>query len=252
MILNSKRLRRPAALFCALAMTLALCPAALAAGTPAESNNSWTAGYGKSQRSWDKPVTSYLFENDQGNLTRVEYIENELWRMDGLSLEIKYEKDIVVEDYTPDFQLISSRSIPIELDKWGGFFEGEKYNFFIFGQDNPNEDDGAEVIRVVKYDKNWNRLGHASLYSADLHMNAAIHASAVSCAEYGDVLYIRTGRTAYKSSDGLNHQSSVTFVVQTDTMTVTVPDNLTRVSHSFKQIIFIDSDNNILAAERAR
>ena len=34
-------------------------------------------------------------------------------------------------------------------------------------QSNAAESDSAEVIRVVKYDKDWNRLGAASLKGAN-------------------------------------------------------------------------------------
>ena len=51
---------------------------------------------------------------------------------------------------------------------WGGFFAGEKYNFFIFGQENPSQNNDTEVIRVVKYSKDWKRLGQTSLRGASI------------------------------------------------------------------------------------
>lgn len=248
--MKTKRFRRVTALLCALALTLSLAPAAFAAGSPAVSDNSMTSGYGEKLNNWAKPVTSYLFENPQGNLTRVEYIAVQDWSMSGLTISMEETKTIVVEDYTPDFQLISSRTIPMELDIWGGFFAGEKYNFFIFGQNNPEESDSVEVIRIVKYDKNWNRLGQASLYGANTY--APISASAVDCAEYGDVLYIRTAYEAYKTPDGKNHQSNMTIILQESTMTIPNPPreaDLFYISHSFKQLILIDSDGNIITAD---
>ena len=65
----------------------------------------------------------------------------------------------MAEDYSPDFQYLSGRTIPMELSRWGGFFAGADYNFFVFGQENPSESDSTEVIRVVKYSKDWQRLG---------------------------------------------------------------------------------------------
>lgn len=238
---------RLTAMLCALALLLTLSPAVLAAESPAESDNSLLSGYGFTSKNWADPTTSYLFENPQGNLTRVEYIAIQHWRTNGNEINTEWTKSIVVEDYTPDFQLISSRTIPIELDIWGGFFAGEKYNFFIFGQNNPNESDSVEVIRVVKYSKDWQRLEQASLYGADTYQ--PISASGVHCAEYGDVLYVRTGHEMYKSSDGLNHQSNMTFAVQESTMTIPPYESVGYVSHSFQQLILIDSENNIIAAD---
>ena len=89
----------------ALGMGLAVTPASAAEGGPAVSSNINAQDY----TTWSKPVKSYLYENETGGLTRVEYIGGQ----------------IVVEDYSPSFQLLDSRTIPMELSIWGGFFDGE-------------------------------------------------------------------------------------------------------------------------------
>ena len=33
----------------------------------------------------------------------------------------------------------------------------------MFGKHNPEENSAAEILRVVKYDRNWNRVGAASI-----------------------------------------------------------------------------------------
>ena len=137
---------RMGALACVAALVLSLVPAAAAAEGPAVSKNINYQDY----ITRSTPVYSYLMENNNGGLTRVEYIDGQ----------------VVVEDYSAKFQFQSSRTIPMELPIWGGFFAGEDYNFFVFGQRNPSESDSAEVIRVVKYSKDWQRLGQASLYGA--------------------------------------------------------------------------------------
>ena len=47
------------------------------------------------------------------------------------------------------------------------FYSGTDYHFLVFGQNNLEEDDQKEVIRVVKYTKDWERVGAASLYAAN-------------------------------------------------------------------------------------
>ena len=143
---STPRWRRLGALACAAALVLSLVPGTAAAAGPAQSRNIHKNDY----TTWSKPVTSYLYGHN-GGLTRVEYTGGQ----------------IVVEDYDSSFALQSSRTVPMELSLWGGFFAGEDYNFLIFGQSNPSESDSAEVIRVVKYDKDWNRLGQASLRGAN-------------------------------------------------------------------------------------
>lgn len=115
----------------ALCLTLALLPAtASAAGVnPAPSYNKHAQQYTNNQR-WAETVKSHLFVNPSGNLTRVEY----------------YNGKVIVEDYDSKFQIQSNRSIPMELPIWGGFFAGETYNFFIFGQNNEEQRDRKSVV----------------------------------------------------------------------------------------------------------
>ena len=145
---QTNRLKRAGAVLCAGALILSLLPATLAAGSgPAESSNINKENYSR----WSSPVTSYLYENESGGLTRVEYTGGQ----------------VVVENYDASFAFLDGRTIQPELLIWGGFFAGESYNFLVFGQSNAAESDSAEVIRVVKYDKDWNRLGAASLKGAN-------------------------------------------------------------------------------------
>lgn len=222
------------ACLCTLALALSLTPVASAAGIqPAVSNNKNKQDY----TTWSKPVTSYLYENGSGGLTRVEYINGQ----------------VVVEDYDSSFQIQSSRSIQPELSLWGGFFAGETYNFLIYGQTNSNESDSTEVIRVVKYDKDWNRLGQASLNGANTL--TPFDAGSLRCDEYNGYLYIRTCHTMYTTSDGLNHQSNLTMAVRQSDMTVTdsyykvMNANYGYVSHSFNQFLIVDEDGLIVTLD---
>lgn len=92
-------------------------------------------------------VNSYLQPNSDGTITRIEYIDNA----------------IVIEIYDHSFELKSQKTLQKELEYFGGFYSGENYNFLVFGQSNLNEDDSVEVMRVVKYSKQWERLESSSL-----------------------------------------------------------------------------------------
>ena len=231
---QTNRLKRAGAVFCAGALVLSLFPATLAAGSgPAESSNINRQNYSR----WSSPVTSYLYENESGGLTRVEYTGGQ----------------VVVENYSASFAFLDSRTIQPELPIWGGFFAGESYNFLVFGQSNAAESDSTEVIRVVKYDKNWNRLGAASLKGA--RTTIPFDAGSLRCDEYGDYLYIRTCHEMYTSDDGLNHQANLTMAVRQSDMTITdsfydvMNISLGYVSHSFNQFILVDEDGKILALD---
>lgn len=231
---QTNHLKRAGAFFCAGALVLSLFPATLAAGSgPAESSNINKQNYSR----WSSPVTSYLYENESGGLTRVEYTGGQ----------------VVVENYSASFAFLDSRTIQPELPIWGGFFAGESYNFLVFGQSNAAESDSTEVIRVVKYDKNWNRLGAASLKGA--RTTIPFDAGSLRCDEYGDYLYIRTCHEMYTSGDGLNHQANLTMAVRQSDMSITdsfydvMNISLGYVSHSFNQFILVDEDGKILALD---
>ena len=67
--MKNRQRHRLTALLCALTLTLSMSPAAAAAGSPVSSSNINKQNY----TTYGSPVTSYLFENSQGGLTRVEY-----------------------------------------------------------------------------------------------------------------------------------------------------------------------------------
>lgn len=207
---------------------------------PVVSNNKNTQNYRWSNNynwKWADTVKSYLYENQAGGLTRVEYINGK----------------IVAEDYNNSFKLCASRTIPMELSIWGGFYAGNKYNFIIVGQENPLEDDKREVVRVVKYSKDWKRLGEVGLCGANTIKPFSY--GSLRCAEYGDYLYIRTCHEMYQSSDGLNHQANMTIAVQQSDMVIT--DSFYEVeyncvgyaSHSFNQFILVDQNRNLVTLD---
>ena len=227
--------KRLFSLFLSLAVTLSLTalPVSAESGSPAVSDNINDQDY----TSWSKPVASYLMENEAEGLTRVEYIDGQ----------------VVVEDYASDFTFQSGRTIPMELSLWGGFFAGADYNFLVFGQKNPDENDSTEVVRVVKYSKDWQRLGQASLYGANT--TTPFDAGSLRMDEYGGQLYIRTCHQMYASSDGLHHQANLTICVEQESMTVldsysqVMNPTVGYVSHSFNQFVLADSDQNIITLD---
>lgn len=174
-------------------------------------------------------------------MTRVEYREV----ITGESY-FSWDIYILVEEYNSSFQLLTSRKLPVELFRWGGFFAGSKYNFLVFGQNNLKESDSEEVFRIVKYSKDWQRLGSASIYGANTQ--DAFVRGGLDCAESGNELYIHTCYTMYKAKDGLNHQSNVSFVVNQEDMSCK-PRRVGCVSHSFDQYILVDQAKNIVQVD---
>lgn len=213
----------------ALALSLPLLTQAAGAATPAISSNAGENDY----EAWSKPVTSYIYNNGNG-YTRVEYIDSQ----------------VIIEEYSDNFQFLNQRAIEMELPIWGGFFAGEKYNFLFFGQRNQEENNSAESIRIVKYSKDWERLGQASICGNNIvgpYDNGSLH-----CAEYGDMIYVRAGHSMYKSPDGNNHQASMTICFQQTDMKVIGAysyGGIGYVSHSLNQFIIVDQNRNVITLD---
>lgn len=97
---------------------------------------------------WSSVTNSYLVQNSDGTLTRLENTSS----------------GIVVENYSADGKkLISQRTISKELNIFGGFYSGKDYNYLVFGQNNTSESDSKEVVRVVKYTKSWSKVNSCSI-----------------------------------------------------------------------------------------
>lgn len=186
---------------------------------------------------WSSPVRSYLYNRKDGGVTRVEGGSG----------------GVAVEVYDSEYQLLTSRTIANELPIFGGFYSGAQYNFLVFGQENRDESDAAEVIRVVMYDKDWNRLGQTSLNGGNTY--SPFEAGSLRFAENDGRLYIRTCHKMYQSSDGLRHQANVTMIVRESDMTMTDAFydvwNVDRgyVSHSFNQFILTAKDGSLVTLD---
>lgn len=144
-----------------------------------------------------------------------------------------------------DFTCIDSKKFCLELDYFCGFFSGKKYNYAGFGAYNSEEIPDKEILRIVKYDKNLNRLAELSLTTEQCFSIAITRAGTMRMAENGSELVVHTSRLRRKTNDGLNHQSQLSLVIDTDTMTTknyTGEFQSNHVSHSFNQFVKYDGD----------
>lgn len=167
---------------------------------------------------------------------------------------IEDTRKLKITTYSPEFKELSVREIPIELDEIGNIYFGQDYNFVVFGQDNFEESNTKEVLRIVKYSKDWKRLGAAALTDANTTDVIGQHGN-LSFAETNGMLYIHTGRSTYTLSDGLRHNTNMTFSVRMSDMTVTnkrvlITSNDTGyVSHSLANDILVDGDNRLVTLD---
>lgn len=179
--------------------------------------------------SWSSVVKSNLSENSDKTLTRVESISN----------------SVLVENYSADGKtLISKSTIKNELPIYGGYFSGEKNNYIVFGKQNKSENNSAEIIRVVKYSKNWSRIGECKIYGSNT--TVPFDAGSLRMIELDNKLYVYTCHEMYADSNNINHQANMLFTIDESTMKTT--DSMYKVSnlqdgyvsHSFNQFIATD------------
>ncbi|MBQ3077524.1 MAG: hypothetical protein IJC43_06680, partial [Clostridia bacterium] len=98
----------------ALTLLLTLLPTAMATPAPVQSSNINDQDY----TVYSAPVKSHLYVNEEGGLTRVEYVDGQ----------------VVIEDYDREYTLLRSRTLAVELPLWGGFYAAQDYHFLVFGQ----------------------------------------------------------------------------------------------------------------------
>ena len=162
-------------------------------------------------------------------------------------------KGISVQWFDSSFTLLETKELALELPVYGGVYIGEDYNFVVCGQGNPTENDKQEVIRVIRYSKDWQREASASVYGANTF--APFAAAAVRFARSGDLLYIHTGHEMYEEFDGLNHQANMTISVRVSDTTIEKvchwegEDGYGSVGHSFNQFIIADG-NDVIALDQ--
>ena len=159
---------------------------------------------------------------------------------------------IRVESFDGNGDSAGIKDIPVELDFCAGFYEGEEAYYLAFGQDNMEENDGKEVYRVVRYDKNWNRLAAASVTGGESYTTQPYRATShVAMAEENGTLILHASRQRYLTpKDGLRHQSNITIKIRTSDMRVlyvspSFPGN--HVSHSFAQYVVFDGGEPVYA-----
>ncbi len=146
--------------------------------------------------------------------------------------------------YEPGGTLRSEKRIDLELPLYGGFFAGADRYYVVCGQENMEEDDAKEIVRVIFYDRDWNRAGAVSV--KDCFTTIPFHAGSLRMAENGSVLIVHTCRQRYLTSDGLRHQSQLTIMIDTDKMRVINSlgqFQANHVSHSFNQFALADGES---------
>ena len=183
---------------------------------------------------WANPIENYLYE-ENGNLVKLEAIEN---------YDKKEKNRVSIKRYDSSGNLLEIKELPYQGEKFGGFYRGEEYNYLIFGNNNEQNNDSKEVVRIVKLDRDFNELGSLSVNGA--YTVYPFDAGSLRCAEIGQTVLVHTSRERY---DG--HQSQLTIAFNEDTMTLLNADDLdafqrNHISHDFNQFAMADGSEFIV------
>ena len=139
----------------------------------------------------------------------------------------------------------------MELPIWGGFFAGTDAYYVVEGQNNKGEVDSQEVIRVIKYDKKWKKLGTAKITGNTKIFGGEVRYpfdyGCVEMTEKNGNLYIVTGHEGYvDEAVGQGHQGFLLIKVNEKSMSGEIVRS--DLWHSFAQ--YIDyKDSNIYVLE---
>jgi len=140
-------------------------------------------------------------------------------------------------------QTVVSMDLPI----FGGFHASDDgYYYVVYGADNHRELDSKDVFSIVKYNKEWKEVG--KLRIRNVYVTQPFRASNLEMDSRNGVLAVHTARLRYTSDDGIRHQSNISFLIDTKSMTLLPreagsyqwPNN--HVSHSFATFVRFDGD----------
>ncbi len=177
-------------------------------------------------------LKSYLQENEDGTISHITQ------NSDGA---------VTIDTYSSSYEYLNCVTLDPECSLWGGYYCGKDYNFCLYGESNIAESEDAEVLRVVKYSKDWKRLDAASFYGMNTRIPFA--SGTPRMCEKNGVLYLHMSHQMFRSSDGLNHQANLQLHLDIDSMTeiyslynVSNVGQHGYVSHSFDQYIQSDGE----------
>ncbi len=150
------------------------------------------------------------------------------------------DKKVRIENYDKNFNLKSKKSITMELSIWGGFFAGKDAYYLVQGKNNTAEKDSAEIIRVIKYSKEWKKLGTAKITGNPNLFGGEVRYpfdyGCVNMTECNGNLYIVTGHEGYVDDIyGQGHQGFLMIEVNQSTMKGKIVE--CDLWHSFAQYI---------------
>ncbi len=161
---------------------------------------------------------------------------------------------VYAENYDYSFALKSRKTITTQLSMCAGFYAGKDAYYVVFGQNNKEEDNKKETIRVVKYNKNWIQTGVANINNTTggwaNQTRYPFDGGTFDMTENAGKLYIATGHQGYvDASVGMGHQGLLMYEIDEATMGWRLMD--ADFWHSFSQNLTVQNANTIYLLEES-
>lgn len=190
----------------------------------------------------------YTIDNGDGTVSGL-VVPPAYQKYDKATGSFKYVRSdkFYVERYNDKGKAVSYKELDMELPLFGAFLAGKNYNYMAFGQSNPNRIESLEVWRIVRYDKEWNRLDSVSVTGGQSLTSEPFRSTVARMAESDDGKSLTLLASRTRSIDG--HQSNLAFVMDTEPLQMKkvlaeeYPAN--HVSHSFGQFVQYDGSKTV-------
>lgn len=200
---------------------------------------------------YNNVIESNLYFDENGYFVRVEATQNEDQKK-GIQ---DSEKKVYIEKYDSNFKIISQKTIQKELPLFGGFYHAKDgYNYIVYGNQNLEENEQKEVLRIVRYSADMEKIDSTSVFGSNT--STPFVGGVVRMEENNGFLYIYTTHEMYTAEDGNHHQANMFYIVRLSDMKLTYSRYKTSnpdegyVSHSFNQFLAIDKkSNSIITAD---
>ena len=152
-------------------------------------------------KTWSWPVYSYVFENEDGGVTRAEYIGSEF----------------IVEKYDKLYNLENKTTLTfVENAVFGGFYHGEKNNFIMLGHKDADKEKGIPQYELQIYDSVFTLVDTIFVDGTNSNTKELpFGATSVQFEELDDFLYVRTGHILGETDEQAGHQETLYFMFDT-------------------------------------
>lgn len=218
---------------------------------PSSSTSGFLPANGKKkQKKYSNLVISdHLYSMYSGNYATTDTVNHYIANGTLYTTVAQYPDKLLIYSFNKNLKYEKKKSISLgTFDSYGGFYHGLDGNFYVvLGYNNYKESKTKTVIKVIQFDKNWKKKKVCNIKGNATNVFDGIvtpfRAGSCRMDMKDSNLYIHTARTMFVHADGLNHQSNITFCIDTKNMKYTCTED-TYSSHSFNQFIKL-KDNSI-------